>query len=146
MQLKTKLQTWASRLLGSFFIWILAGNALSAGLSSISPEELKDLQSAGAVVIDIRTAAEWGKTGVIPGSKALTYFDANGQSDREAWLKSLRAVVPEKSAAVILVCRAGHRSAMVGKLLGDEEGYQKVYHLEKGINEWIAQKNPVNPP
>jgi rhodanese-related sulfurtransferase len=125
---------------------LLAGHVLAAGLTSVTPEELKNLQQSGAVVVDIRTAAEWNKTGVIPGSRELTYFDANGQSDRSAWLKSLRAVVPDSNARVILVCRAGHRSAMVGKMLGEEEGYAQVYHLEKGMNEWLAQRNPVNPP
>jgi rhodanese-related sulfurtransferase len=40
---------------------------------------------------------------------------------------------------VVLLCRSGHRSQTVGKMLADEAGFAKVYHLEKGIQAWSAE-------
>ena len=43
-----------------------------------------------AQVIDIRTQPEWEETGIVPGSKLLTYFDERGRAD-PAWRALLAA-------------------------------------------------------
>lgn len=117
----------------------------AAGLTNLSPDELLALQSQGAVVVDVRTPEEWSKTGLIPGSQKLTYFDSSGSYDKEAWLKQLAPMMKSKDQPIILVCRSGNRSATVGKMLATEAGYTKVYHLEKGIKVWSYEGRPLQP-
>jgi rhodanese-related sulfurtransferase len=74
------------------------------------------------------------------------FFDASGQYDAAAWLKSLKNVAPNVDQPVILVCRSGNRSSTVGKMLSDEMGYQHVYHIEKGIRGWAAEGNALAKP
>jgi rhodanese-related sulfurtransferase len=110
---------------------------------NLTPDQLQAMQAQGALVVDVRTPEEWEKSGLIPGSTGLTYFDANGGYDKDAWLKRLKPLLASPDQPVILVCRSGHRSAAVGKMLLDEPGYAKVYQLENGIKGWGAQNRPL---
>lgn len=121
-----------------FFGYAQAGN-----LVGLTPDELQAMQGQGALVVDVRTPEEWKSTGLIPGSKGVAYFDSTGGYDKEAWLKQLKPLQTSPGQAVILVCRSGNRSATVGKMLLDETGYSKVYHLEKGIKGWSAESKPL---
>jgi len=120
-------------------------SAHAEGLVNLSPDELQALQAKGALVVDVRTPEEWAKTGLIPGSKGLTYFSSTGGYDKDAWLKQLKPLQASPDQPVILVCRSGNRSSTVGKMLLNEAGYTKVYHLDKGISGWSAQSKPLEP-
>ena len=117
--------------------------ACAQGPVNLSPDEVQAMLAKGALVVDVRTPEEWAKTGVIPGSKGLTYFDSKGSYDKEAWLKQLKPLQSSPDQPVILVCRSGSRSSTVGKMLLNEAGYTHVYHLDKGINGWSAQSRPL---
>ncbi len=118
-------------------LWI--GLAYAGNLVGITPDELQAMQSKGAVVVDVRTPEEWKKTGLIPGSKGLTYFTASGGYDKEAWMKQLKGLANPPNQPVILVCASGTRSALIGKMLATEAGYSQVYHLDKGVRGWSAE-------
>ena len=122
------------------------GIAQAGNLVGVTPDELQTMQAQGAIVVDVRTPEEWKSTGMIPGSKGLTYFDATGGADQAGWLKQLKPLTEAGGRPLILVCRSGHRSAMVGKMLLAEAGYGKVYHLEKGIRGWSAESKPLARP
>jgi rhodanese-related sulfurtransferase len=122
---------------------LLSSLAQAGNLVGVTPDELQTMQTQGALVVDVRTPQEWASTGMIPGSKGLTYFDAAGGYDKEGWLKQLRGWTANPGQPVVLVCRSGHRSATVGKMLLSEGGYDKVYHLEKGIRGWSAESKPL---
>ncbi len=125
-------------------LFLLVFGAVHAGnLVGLSPDELQTMQENGALVVDVRTPQEWRNTGFIPGSKGLTYFDSNGGYDKDTWLKQLRAWLKSPQQPVILVCRSGNRSAMVGRMLVDEAGFAKAYHLEKGIRAWSSESRPL---
>ncbi len=124
-------------------LFALSAPSLAGSLVGITSDELQALQKKGAVVVDIRTPQEWAVTGVIPGSHELTFFDASGHYDKEAWLNSLKPLLGKKDQPVVLVCRSGNRSALVGKMMTSEVGFDRVYHLEKGIREWSAQSLPL---
>ncbi|MGZ8242682.1 rhodanese-like domain-containing protein [Methylomagnum sp.] len=117
--------------------------ACARDVVNLTPDQLQAMQAQGALVVDVRTPEEWDKGGLIPGSKGLTYFDANGGYDKDAWLKRLKPLLASPEQPVILVCRSGHRSATVGKMLVDEAGYPKVYQLENGIKGWSSQSKPL---
>lgn len=128
------------------FVLALLVSSLAAcarDAANLTPDQLQAMQAQGALVVDVRTPEEWEQSGLIPGSKGLTYFDANGGYDKEAWLKRLKPLLDSPGQPVILVCRSGHRSATVGKMLLDEPGHAKVYQLENGIKGWSAQNKPL---
>lgn len=132
--------------------WLFLASSLwaslvfAAGLSSLNTEELQAMGSQGAVIVDIRTPAEWNATGVIPGSQTLTFYDGQGRFDLMGFSASLSQLSPDPKAPVILVCRSGHRSEDAGKMLASQWPDRKFLHLEKGINEWIREGKPTAPP
>lgn len=130
------------KLLSALFA-LSSGLAFGGDLVGLAPDELQAMQAKGALVVDVRTPEEWKSTGLIPGSKGLTYFDSTGGHDQAGWLKQLQALKTSPEQAVVLVCRSGHRSANVGRMLAAEPGYAKVYHLEKGIKGWGAEGKPL---
>ena len=86
--------------------------------------------SSGIKIIDIRTKPEWRQTGIIKGSKTITFFDERGGYSVPKFLKALNSYV-KPGEEFALVCRTGHRSRIVSKFLGDN-GY-KVVDLLGGV-------------
>lgn len=123
---------------------ILATFAVSAEIIDIDNSELARLAAKGVPIIDIRTAGEW-KTGVIPGSRLLTFFDEAGQSNPPQWLEHAKAVA-KPDQPVVLVCRSGSRSRRASEFLSTQAGYGTVYNLSKGMNGWAAESRPVTAP
>lgn len=117
--------------------------ACAGGVKDLSPEALQAMQAHGALVVDVRTPEEWRETGLIPGSKGLTYFDANGGSDKAGWLRQLGGLQATPDRPVILVCRSGGRSTAVGQMLIDDAGYSKVYQLQGGMRGWRSEHQPL---
>jgi rhodanese-related sulfurtransferase len=127
-----------------FFYWLgLFLPAWAGELVGVSPDELQALMRQGAVVVDVRTPKEWASTGLIPQSQGLAYFDEHGAYDKDAWLAKLKPLLSSAKQPLVLVCRSGHRSAEVGKMLVAEAGFAKVYHLEKGIRGWAAENRAL---
>ncbi|WP_445371268.1 rhodanese-like domain-containing protein [Methylomonas sp. HW2-6] len=130
--------------------FLLAG-LLSAGLQAaelgeLDTEQLGTMQqNQNALVVDIRTPQEWQATGLIPGSHKLQSFDADGKFDQQKWLADLEKLKTSPDQPVILVCRSGNRSTKVGKMLSEQPGMPKVYHLNNGIQSWIRSGRPVAP-
>lgn len=104
---------------------------------SLSSEEFIRKQAEGYHIIDIRRADEWQQTGVIEGSHKITFFDAMGQYDVDAFLAEFTKVVKDKEEPFILVCAHANRTKNVGELLGLRLKYKNVYELDGGIAEWI---------
>lgn len=128
-----------------FLLLFLLPFAVKAEIINIDNNQLKELIAQKVPVIDIRTAPEWAETGVLEGSHLLTFFDADGNSDARSWLAEL-APVAGKDDPVILICRTGHRTGLVSKLMVDQAGYGTVYNVTKGIRNWIEQGNPTVAP
>ncbi len=115
-------------------------------LQTVTPEQLLDMQqNQHALVVDIRTAAEWQASGVIANSQKLQSFDPQGKFDQDKWLAELEKLKSSPDQPVILVCRSGNRSGNVGTLLSDKIGMQNVYHLQNGLQAWIKSGHPVSP-
>lgn len=109
------MSNWA--VLGIVFVVLAAGLWSRMGQAK-GYEKLEmsvaQMQAEGALIVDIRTAAEWKETGVIKGAKLLTFKDADGFIN--AIGKDLADGRP-----LILVCRSGARSgaaaaALAGKI------------------------------
>ena len=118
--------------------------AVHAEVINIDNAELARLSASGAAVIDIRTAPEWKETGVIAGSKLLTFFDERGQSDPAHWLGQLKSLT-KPGQPVVLICRSGNRSRTVAQFMSQQAGYKTVYNVTSGINVWSREGRPVVP-
>lgn len=120
--------------------------AWAGELQNVTPEQLLDMQkNQNALVVDIRTAAEWQASGVIANSQKLQSFDPQGKFDQDKWLSELEKLKSSPDQPVILVCRSGNRSGNVGSLLTDKIGMKNVYHLQNGMQSWIKSGHSVTP-
>jgi rhodanese-related sulfurtransferase len=124
---------------------LLSAPSFGGETLGITPDELETLRAQGVPVVDVRTPEEWRKTGIIEGSKPLMFFDSKGGYDAAAWMRRFKTIAPDAAKPVVLVCRAGNRSATVGKMLTQEQGYKRVYHLEKGLQAWMAEGHKLVP-
>ena len=129
-----------------FIITLLLSFAASvhAQVINIDNAELARLSASGAAVIDIRTTPDWKETGVIAGSKLLTFFDEKGQSDPAHWLGQLKSLT-KPGQPVILICRSGNRSRTVAQFMWQQAGYKTVYNVTSGINVWSREGRSVVP-
>ena len=124
------------------FISVFFSNSSFAGVGNLSNQEMKTMMDENVAIIDIRRPDEWKSTGVIKGSHKMTFFDARGKYNIEKWLAELDKIAG-KNDPFILVCRSGNRTGDVSKYLDKKLGYTKVYHLKKGIVNWIKSGDKV---
>ena len=118
--------------------------AAQAEVINIDNAELVRLAASGVAVIDIRTAPEWKETGVLAGSKLMTFFDEKGQVDAPAWLAQLKTVV-KPGQPVALICRSGNRSRSAAQFLTQQAGYKTVYNVTFGLVGWAKEGRAVVP-
>jgi len=119
-----------------------AALAAHAEVINIDNAELARLAASGVAVIDIRTAGEWKESGVIAGSRLVTYFDEQGRSDPPQWLAKVKTLA-KSDQPVALVCRSGKRSAAAAQFLSEQAGYKTVYNVSKGLNGWAGDGRPL---
>ena len=125
--------------------------ALLAGIASaraqvihIDSAELERLMAEDVAIVDIRRPDEWRRTGVIEGTHLMTFFDAEGNYDIEAWMSKLKPVaIGDRRVAI--VCHSGGRSRPVSRFLHKDAGYRRVYNVRDGIAGWIAANRPTVP-
>ncbi len=115
----------------------------AAELSNLSPKGVQKKMTKDALIIDIRTPQEWQKTGVIPHSQLLTFFDKNGKYDTKKWLTEVKKLQSSPDQAIILVCQSGNRSGKVGHFLAKRLNMPHIYHLSTGISSWLKEKLPT---
>ncbi|MBS1226937.1 MAG: Rhodanese domain protein [Proteobacteria bacterium] len=125
---------------------LLAFTAFAARAETINIDnvELARLAASGVAVIDVRTAGEWKETGVIAGSRLITFYDEQGRSDPPQWLEKVKAVA-KPGQPVILVCRSGKRSDAAAKFLSAQAAYPTVYNVAKGLNGWVGEGRTLVP-
>ncbi|MBS3964974.1 MAG: rhodanese-like domain-containing protein [Methylomonas sp.] len=114
-------------------------------LQTVTPEQLLDMQkNQNALIVDIRTEAEWQASGLIAGSHKLQAFDSEGRFEPEHWTSRLESLKTHPDQPVILVCRSGNRSGKAGQVLTGQRGMKNVYHLSNGLKAW-QQTHPLIP-
>jgi rhodanese-related sulfurtransferase len=115
-----------------------------AEVMHIDNDELARLLERGVPVVDIRTEGEWKETGIVAGSRLMTFFDERGRADPAAWLARLRAVAGAEEP-VVVICRTGNRTRAVADFLDKQVGYKTVYNVKQGIHGWLRAGRPVVP-
>lgn len=118
------------------FTLLTSSQLASAEVIDIDNTQFQELLTKGVPVIDIRLKSEWDETGVVKGSKLVTFFDERGRYDAVAWLDSVKSYA-KKSDPIIVICRSGNRTKMVSQLMSQQAGYTTVYNVKYGIQGWI---------
>mgnify|MGYP003593023500 CR=1 FL=1 len=128
---------------------LLAGlclfSSVQAEIVNIGNAELERLTAQGVPLIDIRTEPEWRASGLLAGSRALTFFDAQGRANPEAWLKRVESFAPP-GQPIILICRSGNRSRAAAEYLEQRGRYAKVYNVTRGVQGWAGEGRPFVAP
>ena len=109
--------------------------------TNVDNGKLKELIAQGVPLYDVRRTEEWRQTGVVEGSRKLTFVDAGGQVNPE-FLQRFTAEVG-KNEPVILICRTGNRTDALARHLVEKLGYTQVYNVQNGITRWVSDGNPV---
>ncbi len=115
-----------------------------AEIIDIDTAEMERLIKSGVPVVDIRTQPEWEETGIVAGSKLLTFFDERGKADPAAWLNKVSPIA-QPNQPVILICRSGNRTKAASQFLSAQSGYAKVYNVRTGIKGWVKDGGAVVP-
>ena len=91
----------------------------------IGNEELTQLQSGGAFLVDVRSPAEYA-TGYLAGAVNVPLTELSQAA--KSW---------DKSRPIVVYCATGARSANAAISLS-ALGFKKVYNLSKGVVAWNA--------
>lgn len=130
------------RLFGMLLLaFILGGCAPPPYAANIDNVRLKALLAQGVPIYDIRRPEEWRETGVIKGSRLLTFVDARGRLLPD-FLPRFTAKAG-KHDPVIIICRTGSRTDALARHLAEQMGYTQVYNVRHGITRWLRENNPV---
>ena len=111
------------------------------GFSNIDNAKAQALLDQGVPLIDIRREDEWRQTGVIKGSKPITFFDKTGRINPNFVPQFTAIADPEKP--VMLICRTGNRTSVASKAIAQQLGYKKVLNVTHGMMGWLSEKRPV---
>ena len=109
-------------------------------LGQSTPTEFIELQKDGYIVIDIRREEEWIETGIIEGAETITAFTESGQLHKD-FQEKFFSLAKGPETPILLYCRTGNRTEMLGNALIDQVGLKNVYHLTDGIVEWKKSGN-----
>ncbi len=129
------------RALAVLLVLLALGGCAEPPYTGIDNAQLQQLLDAGVPLYDIRRPEEWRQTGVVAGSRKLTYAEAGGNPHPE-FLRDFTAQV-RQDEAVILICRSGNRTDRLARHLVEELGYTRVYAVRHGIVRWMGDGHPV---
>ena len=123
----------------------LAAGAQDRGL--IDPSAAHKAVGQGKLtLIDVRTLAEWKKTGLPVGAHRATI---RGRGDNRAFFDKIAEVTGgDKDKPIALICATGSRTAYSRKLL-IRHGYKNVYDVAGGLfgsirgPGWLKQSLPM---
>ena len=129
------------RFFGLFLLVLTVSACTEPPYNNLDNGQLKTLLEQGVPMYDIRRPEEWRQTGVIEGSRLLTFVDAGGRVLPDFLTRFTDAV--EKNDPVILICRTGNRTSTLARHLVEQMGYTQVYNVRNGITKWISEEAAV---
>jgi rhodanese-related sulfurtransferase len=109
--------------------------------TNLNNQQLNEMLKQGVPIYDVRRPEEWRKTGILEGSRLLTFVDKSGRLKPD-FLPQFTTEI-DKNQPVILICRTGNRTDTLARYLVEKLGYTQVYNARDGITRWIAEKLPV---
>lgn len=131
---------WIKLVIAAGLAILLAGCS-EPPYSNVDNVGLEQAIDRGVPLIDIRRPEEWRGTGVVEGSKLLTFVDGSGRVT-PGFLETLTQHFP-KDQPVALICRTGNRTDVLARHMVEQLGYTQVVNVRDGITRWIADGFPV---
>ncbi|MEM5451641.1 rhodanese-like domain-containing protein [Paraburkholderia sp. BR14263] len=111
------------------------GAAQAAGLpyaGSVTPRQAWALHQAGeAVLVDVRTAEERKFVGHVPDTLHVAWATGTSFTRNPRFVRELEAKTG-KSAAIVLLCRSGNRSAQAAEAAA-KAGFTHVFNVTEGF-------------
>lgn len=120
-----------------FLCAFIFSNTTLADVIQINSQQLNELLRSGVTVIDIRTPSEWKQTGIVEGSLPIMFFNEKRQPLTEQWMQQVSQIVTPEDE-LILICRSGNRSGLIANYLSKKLKFVRIYNVERGIKDWIA--------
>ncbi len=117
---------------------VAAANAVVPAVTAAEAASL--VETAGAVIVDVRDGTEVKASGKAKGALAIPRGSLESRADPES---ANHNPALRKDRPVILYCAGGGRAALAGKTLR-EMGYSDVRNLG-GFKDWVAGGGAVEP-
>jgi MFS family permease/rhodanese-related sulfurtransferase len=108
----------------------------------LEPDQARQAQVAGALIVDLRSSDERRESGVIPGSINIPRSVLEWRVDPHCENRNPAACDLERE--VILMCADGFSSSLAAASLR-ELGYRRATDLVGGFNAWKVAGLPVRP-
>jgi rhodanese-related sulfurtransferase len=118
---------------------------------AVTPQEAHRLREAGAaVIVDVRTPAEYAQVGHVPEAPLIEWPRNGGRAEMQSFLDALRAKF-DPSEKILFICRSGVRSHYAAELAA-RAGYESAYNVLEGFegeygagtNGWKAAGLPTS--
>ncbi len=106
-------------------IAVFALKPAAAGVQTVDVQGVKDAQSSGVRIVDVRSPGEFAG-GHIEGAQNVPLDQF--QSIASQW---------DKGQPVLVYCQTGARSAEAVSML-QQLGFEKILHFDKGIVAWTG--------
>ena len=129
------------RFFGFFLMIFIVSACAEPPYNNLDNKQLKTMLDKNVPIFDVRRPDEWKQTGIVEGSKLLTFVDGRGQIKAD-FLSRFTATVG-KDEPVILICRTGNRTSTLARHLVENMGFTKVYNVRNGITQWIRDGQPI---
>ena len=104
-------------------------------VSEVAPSDALDLLQRGAVLLDVREAAEFA-AGSAPGAIHVARCDVEAR---------IVEIVPDRRQPLVLLCESGRRSLAAALQLG-ALGYVEVRSVAGGLARWRREGLPTTAP
>jgi rhodanese-related sulfurtransferase len=114
------------------FIVVYEMRSRSAGLSSVSPQEVIRLMNQGALVLDLRPQEQY-QAGHLAGARRM---------DGEEILKAAETLKKHKEKAVVVYDDSGSLGPSAVRQL-TAQGFTRAFALRGGLTAWRADNLPV---
>lgn len=117
-------------------IQLAAARARQLGLpyrGALTPAEAHELwrSEPGAILVDVRTRAEWDYVGRIPGAVEIELLTYPGNQPNAVFLAELESKV-NKAVPVLFICRSGGRSHNAATI-ATQVGYHACFNVLEGF-------------
>jgi rhodanese-related sulfurtransferase len=113
-----------------------------ARLNRLSPQETLTAQRNGAILVDIRPAAQRGEHGEIPGALIIERNVLEWRLDPRSTARL--SIADSYDLAVVVLCQEGYTSSLAAAALQDL-GLHAATDLAGGYAAWQAAGFPVAP-
>ena len=113
-------------------------NAFPPNYTNLTSKDLIYNQIEGLILIDIRTENERKKTGIIKNSIKITAFDTQGNFSPN-FIKKFQSVAAINDH-VVFISNEGKISAILENVFVEQLGFNNMYSLIGGIQNWINEK------